>query len=150
MTRFGAAVKWLLQTDIRMLGQIHVASAKRAAQSFRRPSTPCTNGTESPKFALFTWHMYRLILGQKAATEKFRKTKWFTRGWALQELIAPQSVIFFDQDWGELDTQENHRGLISEIMTTNETIPTDTKKIVSVSVAQRMSYKFSTFEYSRL
>jgi len=27
----------------------------------------------------------------------FRRSKWFTRGWTLQELLAPESVRFFDQ-----------------------------------------------------
>src|ERR1700710_3266763 len=31
----------------------------------------------------------------------FRKSRWFTRGWTLQELIAPASVEFFSED-GEL------------------------------------------------
>jgi hypothetical protein len=28
----------------------------------------------------------------------FRSSKWFTRGWTLQELIAPTSVEFFSKD----------------------------------------------------
>ena len=28
----------------------------------------------------------------------FRKSRWFTRGWTLQELIAPASVEFFSKD----------------------------------------------------
>ncbi|KAF2260426.1 TPR-like protein [Lojkania enalia] len=33
--------------------------------------------------------------------EAFRKSRWFTRGWTLQELIAPRSVEFFsvEGDW---------------------------------------------------
>jgi hypothetical protein len=29
----------------------------------------------------------------------FRQSRWFTRGWTLQELIAPVSVEFFSRDW---------------------------------------------------
>jgi hypothetical protein len=29
----------------------------------------------------------------------FPKSRWFTRGWTLQELIAPARVLFFDRDW---------------------------------------------------
>jgi hypothetical protein len=29
----------------------------------------------------------------------FRKSRWFTRGWTLQELIAPSSVTFFSKEW---------------------------------------------------
>ena len=31
--------------------------------------------------------------------ESFRRSRWFTRGWTLQELLAPKSVIFFDCEW---------------------------------------------------
>lgn len=30
--------------------------------------------------------------------EAFRRSRWFTRGWTLQELIAPSSVEFFSPD----------------------------------------------------
>ncbi|KAI1131030.1 HET-domain-containing protein [Nemania abortiva] len=29
----------------------------------------------------------------------FRKSRWFTRGWTLQELIAPKRLVFFDATW---------------------------------------------------
>ena len=32
----------------------------------------------------------------------FRKSRWFTRGWTLQELIAPKSVEFFSKYWEKL------------------------------------------------
>jgi hypothetical protein len=45
-------------------------------------------------------------LGQcKEAGSCFRNARWFTRGWTLQELIAPETVKFFAQDWRELGTR---------------------------------------------
>lgn len=38
----------------------------------------------------------------------FRKSRWFTRGWTLQELLAPAIVRFFDNEWdcvGEKDSR---------------------------------------------
>jgi archaellum biogenesis ATPase FlaH len=32
----------------------------------------------------------------------FRSSRWFTRGWTLQELLAPSSVEFFSQEWKKL------------------------------------------------
>jgi hypothetical protein len=32
----------------------------------------------------------------------FQKSKWFTRGWTLQELLAPASVAFYSKDWEHL------------------------------------------------
>ncbi|KAI1333746.1 heterokaryon incompatibility protein-domain-containing protein [Xylariaceae sp. FL0016] len=34
-----------------------------------------------------------------------RRSRWFTRGWTLQELLAPRSVRFFAADWSELGTR---------------------------------------------
>lgn len=31
--------------------------------------------------------------------QQFRQSKWFTRGWTLQELLAPRQLEFFDRDW---------------------------------------------------
>jgi uncharacterized membrane protein YhaH (DUF805 family) len=33
---------------------------------------------------------------------KFRASKWFTRGWTLQELLAPSIVEFFSREWETL------------------------------------------------
>ena len=41
----------------------------------------------------------------------FRNSKWFTRGWTLQELVAPTSVEFYSKEWkllGNKSTLERH------------------------------------------
>lgn len=30
------------------------------------------------------------------------RSRWFTRGWTLQELVAPQNVVFFSKSWSIL------------------------------------------------
>jgi hypothetical protein len=37
----------------------------------------------------------------------FRNSRWFTRGWTLQELLAPQDVEFYSNDWSLLGTKES-------------------------------------------
>jgi hypothetical protein len=37
----------------------------------------------------------------------FQANRWFTRGWTLQELIAPKSVEFFSVEGGRLGNKEN-------------------------------------------
>jgi hypothetical protein len=39
-------------------------------------------------------------LGQEQSA--FRNSRWFTRGWTLQELIAPPHLIFLGSDWERL------------------------------------------------
>ncbi|KAK0265187.1 hypothetical protein LTR01_007382 [Friedmanniomyces endolithicus] len=45
----------------------------------------------------------------------FRKSRWFTRGWTLQELIAPRVVEFWSRDGHFLGTKESLENLIVEI-----------------------------------
>lgn len=43
-----------------------------------------------------------------------RKARWFTRGWTLQELLAPVIVVFFDRDWNVLGTKDSLSSVIEE------------------------------------
>ncbi|KAI0190634.1 heterokaryon incompatibility protein-domain-containing protein [Xylaria flabelliformis] len=49
----------------------------------------------------------------------FRKSKWFTRGWTLQELLAPQKhLLFYDSQWqliGDMKEDAQLCDIISEI-----------------------------------
>jgi hypothetical protein len=65
----------------------------------------------------------------------FRKSKWFTRGWTLQELLAPDRVEFFDRDWKPIGTKLGFTDLIQSI--TGITHLVDYKE---ASVAQKMSW----------
>lgn len=35
----------------------------------------------------------------KGSRKSFETSKWFTRGWTLQELLAPKKLLFYDQRW---------------------------------------------------
>jgi hypothetical protein len=45
----------------------------------------------------------------------FRRSRWFTRGWTLQELIAPASVEFFSREGERLGNKNTLEGQIHEI-----------------------------------
>ncbi|KAI9686132.1 MAG: hypothetical protein M1822_003787, partial [Bathelium mastoideum] len=45
----------------------------------------------------------------------FRKSRWFTRGWTLQELIAPSSVEFFSSEGERLGNKLTLEGTIHDI-----------------------------------
>ncbi|KAH8171016.1 heterokaryon incompatibility protein (HET) domain-containing protein [Sarocladium implicatum] len=38
-------------------------------------------------------------------TKGFAGARWFTRGWTLQELLAPRTVIFYTKDWKRIGTK---------------------------------------------
>ncbi|KPM44901.1 hypothetical protein AK830_g1652 [Neonectria ditissima] len=70
---------------------------------------------------------------------EFEASRWFTRGWTLQELLAPRTVEFFDVDWNHLG---NKRDLASALL---QRTPIHEKALLdgdfsSASVAQRMSW----------
>jgi hypothetical protein len=45
----------------------------------------------------------------------FRASRWFTRGWTLQELLAPSTVEFFSQEGVKLGDKKSHKLLIHKI-----------------------------------
>ena len=46
---------------------------------------------------------------------KLRASRWFTRCWTLQELIAPRQVTFFGQSWKRLGSRSTHSMVIHDI-----------------------------------
>ncbi|KAE8449479.1 hypothetical protein EG329_008087 [Mollisiaceae sp. DMI_Dod_QoI] len=46
---------------------------------------------------------------------EFRRSQWFTRGWTLQELLAPHHVEFYDRDWVEIGTKSSLEPVVKEI-----------------------------------
>ncbi|RAQ98684.1 vegetative incompatibility protein HET-E-1 [Stemphylium lycopersici] len=69
----------------------------------------------------------------------FRKSKWFTRGWTLQELLAPASVAFYSKEGDLLGDKQSLRDTIHEITG----IPIEAlsgKEVSNFSVAERFSW----------
>ncbi|THU97098.1 HET-domain-containing protein [Dendrothele bispora CBS 962.96] len=73
------------------------------------------------------------------ADSGFRKSRWFQRGWTLQELLAPSNVVLVDKDWREIGTRYSLKDAISAITM----IPVEVfegRRIETFSIAQRMSW----------
>ncbi|KAK4228849.1 hypothetical protein QBC38DRAFT_136058 [Podospora fimiseda] len=43
----------------------------------------------------------------------FRTSRWFMRGWTLQELLAPVEVVFLNKQWEEIGTKSSLASVIS-------------------------------------
>jgi hypothetical protein len=54
-------------------------------------------------------------LSESAWDAAFRASRWFTRGWTLQELIAPRNVKFFSREGKELGDRRSLERQIHEI-----------------------------------
>ena len=70
---------------------------------------------------------------------EFRSSKWFTRGWTLQELIAPRSVEFYAKDWTDLGTKSSRQEEIS-IITGIDVRILDGEDPAICNVAERLSW----------
>ncbi len=67
----------------------------------------------------------------------FCKSRWFTRGWTLQELLAPGTVYFYDRDWREIGTKSSLTTQISCVTGISSQDMTDPQ---SASIAAKMSW----------
>jgi hypothetical protein len=69
----------------------------------------------------------------------FRKSRWFTRGWTLQELIAPPSVEFFSLEGKRLGDKESLERQVHEV-TGLAVRALQGSALFEFSVAERMSW----------
>ncbi|KAK2736253.1 het domain protein [Colletotrichum kahawae] len=70
----------------------------------------------------------------------FAACRWFTRGWTLQELLAPDDLIFFSDDWVKIGEKPTLSRPLSVITGIEEDILKGTRPIESASIAKRMSW----------
>ncbi|GJC78530.1 vegetative incompatibility protein HET-E-1 [Colletotrichum liriopes] len=70
----------------------------------------------------------------------FRNSRWFTRGWTLQELLAPRKAFFFTKEWIEIGTKSELRFPVSKITGIDVTYLAENRKIWTASTAARMSW----------
>ncbi|KAH7092508.1 heterokaryon incompatibility protein-domain-containing protein [Paraphoma chrysanthemicola] len=70
----------------------------------------------------------------------FAKSEWFTRGWTLQELIAPTSVEFFAQNWAAIGTKFERYIQIAEITSIDPDALMRVQDIDLFSTAERLSW----------
>ncbi|KAF2656255.1 HET-domain-containing protein [Lophiostoma macrostomum CBS 122681] len=101
--------------------------------------------------SMFKWYLDSQIcyayLGDVDYTEDFTqiaKARWFTRGWTLQELIAPKTMVFYSKDWKELGNKSRLSKQIAQITGIDPTV-LDRRlgydlNLRNLSVARRMSW----------
>ncbi|KAI0366494.1 HET-domain-containing protein, partial [Pilatotrama ljubarskyi] len=75
-----------------------------------------------------------------APDSAFRRSRWFTRGWTLQELIAPKAVIFLSNTWVPIASKRSMSLLLEEITGVDAAVLMGTISVHEVSVARRMSW----------
>jgi hypothetical protein len=72
--------------------------------------------------------------------QAFRASRWFTRGWTLQELLAPRELSFYDKDWKYIGTKSKLAEAIQQITGIPTSFLRGSKSLKEASVAQRFSW----------
>ena len=110
--------------------------------------TCCIDKTNSAELSeainsMFTWYRDAVqcyaFLSDIESVEELPKSRWFMRGWTLQELIAPLSVIFFNKYWKELGTKASITREIATITNIPRAVLLSNSR-EDFSVAQIMSW----------
>ncbi|KAG9316075.1 heterokaryon incompatibility protein-domain-containing protein [Chiua virens] len=110
--------------------------AKALGCSVAWADTCCIDKTSSSELdeairSMFRWYRNAYIcvvyLAGTSSVAELNKDKWFTRGWTLQELLAPPRLRFFKKDWEPLsdDGNDKHNQEIAQEITRATTITQD-------------------------
>lgn len=114
--------------------------------------TCCIDKTSSAKLSEAINSMYRwyneaeicyAFLADALSEREIAGCRWFTRGWTLQELIAPSKLIFLNKNWKELGSRADLAESIFQWTGISVGVLTGKVNIETVSVAQRMSWASS-------
>ncbi|KAL9584509.1 MAG: hypothetical protein Q9212_002073 [Teloschistes hypoglaucus] len=73
-------------------------------------------------------------------SDLFAQSRWFSRGWTLQELLASYRIQFLDNTWQYFGDKTTLLGYISSATGIDELYLRDRASIASASVATRMSW----------
>ncbi|OHE99496.1 hypothetical protein CORC01_05296 [Colletotrichum orchidophilum] len=75
-----------------------------------------------------------------SSASEFRNSRWFERGWTLQELLAPRDLRFYSNDWKYLGTKQQLSSVIEKITGIPRPFLFGIAELSQASVAQRMSW----------
>ncbi|KAI1736806.1 heterokaryon incompatibility protein-domain-containing protein [Xylaria scruposa] len=82
-----------------------------------------------------------LSLSEYSRYSSDKKTRnWFTRGWTLQELIAPSNIIFCNRSWSFLGTKESLHDILVAITQIDAEVLQNVDRLPTVHVGRRMSW----------
>ncbi|KAM3432243.1 hypothetical protein MY4824_006677 [Beauveria thailandica] len=126
------------------------AQAVRDGLAYAWVDTCCIDKTSSAELneainSMSAWYRdatlcYALLSDVPAAV--FDRSAWFTRGWTLQELLAPAHVVFYDSAWQPLGSRDEAplTERISAVTRIDVAVLRGDVALTDRSVAQRMAW----------
>ncbi|KAI6459476.1 hypothetical protein MCOR03_008676 [Pyricularia oryzae] len=125
--------------------------AKDQGLGYAWVDTCCINKEKSAELSeainsMFKWYTNAKVclvflsdLAQEHESD-WASCRWFTRGWTLQELIAPSNVDFYDAIWNFKGTKKGLLDLLSSITGIDDTILSGETRLSELPVARKMSW----------
>ncbi|KAH8123378.1 hypothetical protein FP744_10005958 [Trichoderma asperellum] len=111
--------------------------------------TCCIDKTSSAELSeainsMFLWYHQAercyAYLADVPSKSTFKESEWFTRGWTLQELLAPSDICFVDENWHDIGTKVSQQQSISDCTGIPVSILCGDDDLDTASIAQRMSW----------
>lgn len=122
--------------------------AKRNGLKYGWVDTCCIDKKSSAELSeainsMFRWYadadVCYAYLCDVDSKESFANSQWFTRGWTLQEYLAPRRLIFYDRSWTAFGSRGVLTGKIQKI-TGIPIYATEPGRLKEYCVAERMSW----------
>ena len=128
------------------------AQAKQTGLDWIWIETCCIDKTSSAELSMSINSMFRWYRDAKVCfaylddvdptnkdnvEDQILKSKWFTRGWTLQEMLASRDMQFFDANWEPLGLRSQLSAVISRATRIS---PEHLEDFRDASVAQKMSW----------
>ncbi|KAJ8117390.1 hypothetical protein ONZ43_g4219 [Nemania bipapillata] len=129
--------------------------ARRDGIQYAWVDTCCIDKTSSAELteainSMFNWYRdakvcYAWLADLPAAMERpiesaMKECRWFTRGWTLQELLAPRHVEFYDRDWTFRGTKKDLKELVADASQIGADVLEKPEDLYRLPIAQRMSW----------
>ncbi|KAH7406437.1 hypothetical protein DE146DRAFT_607355 [Phaeosphaeria sp. MPI-PUGE-AT-0046c] len=93
--------------------------------------------------SMFRWYRKAKVcyafISDVITVNSLPKSRWFTRGWTLQELVAPRDVRFYNSGWHFLGSKLDLRQVIHSITTIEEEVLV-TGNFETINIARRMAW----------
>ncbi len=82
-------------------------------------------------------YVYLVDVSTTGIDDELYRARWFSRGWTLQELLAPRTVVFYNTSWVHLGSKWDLIDQVSRATGINQNQMIDHKR---VSIAAKMSW----------
>ncbi|KAF8969680.1 hypothetical protein BDZ97DRAFT_1794623 [Flammula alnicola] len=99
-------------------GFCQIASGPEYGVSFAWIDTLCINKISTSELdesirSMYRWYLDSSIciayLAETSVVSDMKRDRWFTRGWTLQEYLAPKNLKFYNKDWMPLSSDDNDK-----------------------------------------